>query len=134
MKVSSSVQVWYHKSYIVNMKLSITTPLVTISRYIPIHDIAYALYPQMATGLLFFHAFTGCDVTSYFTNREKKSAWKTWLAWPEVTDSFVTLALPYTRHVTRTCYAPPLSLSRNNVFLIIWIFEWKALQKTILHC
>ena len=32
-------------------------------RYIPIHEIASALCPQMATGLLFFHAFTGCDVT-----------------------------------------------------------------------
>ena len=25
----------------------------------------------MATGLLFFHAFTGCDVTPYFTNLER---------------------------------------------------------------
>ncbi len=33
-------------------------------RYIPIHDIASALGPQMAKGLLFFHAFTGCDETS----------------------------------------------------------------------
>ena len=31
-------------------------------RYIPIHEIAAALCPQMATGLLLFHAFTGCDV------------------------------------------------------------------------
>ena len=32
-------------------------------KYIPIHEIASVLCPQMATGLLFFHAFTGCDVT-----------------------------------------------------------------------
>ena len=32
-------------------------------KYIPIHDIASALCPQMATGLLFVHAFTCCDVT-----------------------------------------------------------------------
>ena len=57
------------------------------SRYIPIHAIASALLPQMAKGWLFFHAFTGCDVTSYFTNRGQKSAWKTWLAWPVITDS-----------------------------------------------
>ena len=49
-------------------------------RYIPIHEIASALYPQMAKGSLFFHAFTGCHVTSYSTNRRKKSVWKTWLA------------------------------------------------------
>ena len=30
-------------------------------RYIPIHEIASALCPQMAKGVLFFHAFTGCD-------------------------------------------------------------------------
>ena len=63
-------------------------------RYIPIHEIASAICPQMATGLLFFHAFTGCDVTEYFSNRGKKSAWKTWLAWPEITASCVTLSLP----------------------------------------
>ena len=51
-------------------------------RYIPIHEIASALRHQMAKGVLLFHAFTGCDVTSYFTNRGKKSAWKTWLALP----------------------------------------------------
>ena len=65
-------------------------------RYIPIHEIDSALCPQMAKGVLFFHAFTGCDVAPYFTNRGKKSPWKTWLAWPEITGSFVTLSLPCT--------------------------------------
>ena len=60
-------------------------------RYIPIHEIASELCPQMAKGWLFFHAFTGCDVTSYFTNRGKKPAWKTWFAWPEITGSFLKL-------------------------------------------
>ena len=53
----------------------------------------------MVKGLLFFHASTGCDVTSYFTNRGKKPAWKTWLAWPEITNSFVTLSLPCTINI-----------------------------------
>ncbi len=53
----------------------------------------------MAKGLVFFHAFTGCDVTSYFTNRGKTSVWKTWLAWPEITDSFATLSLPCTVNI-----------------------------------
>ena len=56
--------------------------------YIPILAIASALYPHMAKGLLLFHAFTGCDVTSYFTNRGKKSAW------PEITDRFAM----YSKH------------------------------------
>ena len=67
-------------------------------RYIPIPEIASALYPQMAKAF-FFHAFTGCDVTSYFTNRGKKSTWKTRLAWPEITARFVTLSLPCTAHI-----------------------------------
>ena len=45
-------------------------------RYIPIHEISSALCPQLAKWLLFFHAFTGCDVTSDITNRGKESAWK----------------------------------------------------------
>ena len=68
-------------------------------RYIPIHAIVAALCPHMAKGLLLFRAFNGCDVTPYFTNRGQKSAWKTWLAWPEITESFVTLALPCTVNI-----------------------------------
>ena len=40
-------------------------------RHIPIHEIASALCLQMVKVLLFCHAFTGCDVTSYFTNVER---------------------------------------------------------------
>ena len=68
-------------------------------RYIPIHDIASVQCPQMAKRLFFVHAFSGCDVTSYFTNRGQTSAWKTRLAWPEITDSFVTLSLPCTVNI-----------------------------------
>ena len=53
-------------------------------KYIPIHKIASAICPQFAIGMLFFNTFTGCDVTSYFTNRGKKSAWKTGIEWPEI--------------------------------------------------
>ena len=38
--------------------------------------------------LLFFHAFTGSDVTSAFKGIGKKSAWKVWQCYPEVTDTF----------------------------------------------
>ena len=68
-------------------------------RYTPIHAISSALCPHMAKGLLLFYAFTGCDITSYFTNRGKKSAWKTWLAWQEITDNCVTLSLPCTVNI-----------------------------------
>ena len=67
---------------------------------IPIHKIASAICPQFAKRMLFFHTFTGCDLTSYFTNRGTKSAWKTGLEWPELTYSFVSLSLPCTVHIS----------------------------------
>ena len=68
-------------------------------RCIPIDENAYALCPHMAKGLLLFHAFNGCDVTSYFTNRGKKYAWKTWLAWQDITYIVVTISLPCTINI-----------------------------------
>ena len=41
----------------------------------------------MANGLPFFHALSDCDTTSQFANHGKKSAWATWLAWPEMTET-----------------------------------------------
>ena len=65
-------------------------------RYIPIHEIVSSIGPQKARGLLFFHAFTGCDTTAYFANYGKKSAWNTWIAMPEITEIFVFLSSPCT--------------------------------------
>lgn len=48
------------------------------SRWIPVHDIVSAIGPQKTLGMLFFHAFTGCDVVSAFRGKDKKSAWLTW--------------------------------------------------------
>ncbi|KAL9966137.1 hypothetical protein ACROYT_G024162 [Oculina patagonica] len=39
--------------------------------------------------LPFFHAFTGCDTTSAFLGKGKKSAWEAWNAYPEVTEAFL---------------------------------------------
>ena len=41
--------------------------------------------------LAFFHAFTGCDTTSYFANKGKHSAWKTWEVLPDITLCFNSL-------------------------------------------
>ena len=38
--------------------------------------------------LLFFHAFTGCDVVSAFHGKGEKSAWQTWNVWPEESTVF----------------------------------------------
>ena len=41
--------------------------------------------------ILFFHAFTGCDTTSQFLGKGKKSAWDAWKAYPEATAAFVSI-------------------------------------------
>lgn len=35
-------------------------------RWLPIHDMVVNLGPEKSSGMLFFHAFTGCDVVSAF--------------------------------------------------------------------
>ncbi|KAJ8333969.1 hypothetical protein SKAU_G00412880 [Synaphobranchus kaupii] len=43
-------------------------------------------------GILFFHAFTGCDVVSAFCGRGKKTAWQTWDICDEASDVFSKLS------------------------------------------
>ena len=40
-----------------------------------------------------FHPLTGCDTTSAFKGKGKKSAWKVWQAFKEVTETLVYLSL-----------------------------------------
>lgn len=56
--------------------------------YIGIHKVVAALGPSTSDALLAFHSFTGCDTTSAFCGRGKKTAWDTWLVYPEVTEAF----------------------------------------------
>lgn len=58
---------------------------------IPIHHICQQLGPARSEALLFFHAFTGCDVTSSMFGIGKKTAWNAWAAYPEVTDTFIDI-------------------------------------------
>ena len=45
-----------------------------------------------------FHSFTGCNTTSTFYGKGKKSAWEAWNCYPDVTEVFTHVALhPYTR-------------------------------------
>lgn len=44
-------------------------------RYISSHDIAAVLGPSKASALAMFHAFTGCDNTSFFAGKGKQTAW-----------------------------------------------------------
>ena len=57
-------------------------------KWIPIHDLNSTIGPKKTRGLLFFHAFSGCDVVSAFRWKGKKSAWQTWNVCPEASDIF----------------------------------------------
>ena len=54
-------------------------------RHIPAHEIAALLGPRKSM------AFTGCDTVSSFASRGKKTAWETWMAYEEATETFLAL-------------------------------------------
>ena len=60
-------------------------------RYIPIHDIAKELGFDKCRALPVFHAITGCDTTSAFSHKGKRSAWEAWNVYPAVTQAFLNL-------------------------------------------
>eukprot|EP00745_Piridium_sociabile_P026562 TRINITY_DN4240_c0_g2_i9.p1 TRINITY_DN4240_c0_g2~~TRINITY_DN4240_c0_g2_i9.p1 ORF type:complete len:1084 (-),score=281.98 TRINITY_DN4240_c0_g2_i9:490-3741(-) len=62
-------------------------------RWIPVHDLCnISLALEKRRGILFFHAFTGCDVVSAFRGKGKKSAWQTWDVCDEASDVFSKLS------------------------------------------
>ena len=61
--------------------------------YIAIHSVVGGMDPRTCIALPVFHAFTGCDTISAFGGRGKKTAWKTWEVFPEVTEAFEHLLL-----------------------------------------
>ena len=50
-------------------------------RHIEVHQTVAAL-GQRSHRHWHFHAFTGCDMVSFFSNCGKKSAWRVWQAYP----------------------------------------------------
>jgi len=56
-------------------------------RHIAVHQIVSTIGAEKSQALAFFHAFTGCDTVSFFSNRGKKSAWQAWQGYPEATDA-----------------------------------------------
>ena len=47
---------------------------------------------EKSLGLPVFHSFTGCDTTSAFYGRGKKSAWEVWNCFDDVTQAFTYMA------------------------------------------
>ena len=60
-------------------------------RFISVNSICDILGKQRSTSLPVFHPLTGCDTTSCFFGKRKKSAWQSWEIFPEVTPTFKML-------------------------------------------
>ena len=58
-------------------------------RDIPNHDMCEHLGPCKCLAMPFFHAFTGCDYTSFKRGIGKKTAWKVWESIPDMTETFI---------------------------------------------
>ena len=61
-------------------------------RLYSINAICTYLGEERAWALPIFHTLTGCDTTSAFRGKGKKSAWQAWQAYEEVTETFEFLA------------------------------------------
>ena len=66
----------------------------SVSRYIPVHEIAQSIGNARALALPAFHAFTGCDVTASFFGRGKKAAWSVWMSFPEMNVPLMLISQP----------------------------------------
>ena len=56
------------------------------------YTICQNLGEPLCQALPFYTAFTGCDNTSQFLGKGKKSAWEAWKSLPNVTDAFQFIA------------------------------------------
>ena len=61
-------------------------------RFYSINAICASLGEQRSRALPVFHTLTGCDTTSAFKGKGKKSAWQAWQAYEEVTETLEYLA------------------------------------------
>ena len=90
---SSELSLYCHPySSLVSRALWIAFGQGASTRWIPVHEVVSAIGPQKASGLLYFHAFTGCDVVSAFHGKGKKSVWLTWDVCDEVSETFTKLS------------------------------------------
>ena len=59
---------------------------------IHINSICKAIGQSVSQGMPFFHALTGCDTTSAFRNKNKKTGWNTWSGYQAITPVFEFLS------------------------------------------
>ena len=61
-------------------------------RHIHVNTMCNVLGIEKSIALPVFHSFTGCDTTSTFFGKGKKSAWDAWKSFPKVTSAFLYMA------------------------------------------
>ena len=59
---------------------------------IHINSICEAIGQSVSQGMPFFHALTGCDTTSAFRNKDRKTGWNTWSGYQAITSVFEFLS------------------------------------------
>ena len=57
-------------------------------QYYHMNTVCQGLGEEKCTGLPFYNSFTGCDTTSQFLGKGKKSSWVAWKAYSSVTRAF----------------------------------------------
>ena len=81
--------------------LIVTQPLTSIwvrggmdkhYRFYHINATCSRLGDPQSRALPVFHAYSGCDTTSTFKGKSKKSAWQAWQAYKDVTATFIHMA------------------------------------------
>lgn len=74
----------------------------------------------MAKALPAFHALTGCDTTSAFFGKGKKSAWSIWQNFPDLTLPLESLSSP---DVTQEIVTDHMPVFQRFVMMLYGVFE-----------
>ena len=82
-------------------------------RYIPCHRIANKLGTDASSGLLFFHAMSGCDTVSAFRGVGKKTARAIWCSMSHLDHIFARLS-----HATKQIFTEDLKQLERVVVLL----------------
>jgi len=83
------------------------------TRCTAVHEVSNCLGPVKCSVLPVFHALTGCDTTSAFYKKGKKTAWLTWKAYPDLTEAMHNLS-----QVTADVSAQIVSVLERFVILL----------------
>ena len=96
--------------------------------YMHIIAIYHALGKDKYMSLPIFHCFTGCDTTSAFFGKDKKSTWETWNSYPEVTAAFIYMSTHPHTPLTKE-FSISVILNALLLFFMTRLAVWDLLMK-----